>query len=181
MAKIFENNCIECNKNLVSRYAKRCIFCAAKFRVSNPLWREKQSDTKKGKIPKNLASLRWIPKMIGKHHSEETRKKMSLAHKGEKSYLWEGGKTKINNEIRRNVDYRIWRELVFKRDNYICQLCGIKGKYIQADHIKPFAYYPELRFELLNGRTLCIDCHKKTDTYMGRAVKINKQLYESCV
>lgn len=55
---------------------------------------------------------------------------------------------------------------------------GMKGNTINSgrkqsqDHIKPFAYYPDLRFELSNGRTLCIDCHKKTDTYF---YKISKQ------
>lgn len=46
---------------------------------------------------------------------------------------------------------------------------------MNADHIMPFAYFPDLRFELSNGRTLCLKCHQKTDTYMGRA----KALYES--
>ena len=31
---------------------------------------------------------------FGKHHSEETRKKMSDAHSGEKHYNWKGGITK---------------------------------------------------------------------------------------
>ena len=34
-----------------------------------------------------------------------------------------------------------------------------------ADHVKPWALYPELRYDLDNGRTLCVPCHKKTETY----------------
>lgn len=102
--------------------------------------------------------------------SIETRKKRSEAKLGEKSHFWKGGITKINLTIRNSLEYRLWRESVFKRDNYTCQICGVhsgNGKMVKlnADHIKSFAYYPELRFSLDNGRTLCEPCHKKTDTF----------------
>jgi 5-methylcytosine-specific restriction endonuclease McrA len=58
------------------------------------------------------------------------------------------------------------RVKIFERDNYICQLCFKRGGKLQADHIKPFAFFPKLRFILSNGRTLCINCHKTTDTYL---------------
>lgn len=60
---------------------------------------------------------------------------------------------------------RDWRTAVFKRDDYTCQLCNARGGRLQADHIKPFKEFPELRHDLANGRTLCIECHKKTPTY----------------
>lgn len=60
---------------------------------------------------------------------------------------------------------REWREKIFKRDNFTCQFCGQRGGRLQADHIKPYKEFPELRHVLSNGRTLCIDCHKKTPTY----------------
>lgn len=55
-----------------------------------------------------------------------------------------------------------WRALVFKRDDYTCQVCHKRGGYLEADHIKPWAFFPKLRFELSNGRTLCRGCHDKT-------------------
>jgi hypothetical protein len=105
----------------------------------------------------------------GKGHKvlESTRKKISLSTKGDKSHRWKGGLTPINNTIRHSVEYRLWREAVFKRDNYTCVWCGYKGE-LNADHIKPFAYYPELRFAIDNGRTLCVPCHKTTDTYKSK-------------
>lgn len=58
------------------------------------------------------------------------------------------------------------RSIRIKRDNWTCQNCGNrskKNKYIriEAHHIKPFAVFPELRFKLSNGITLCKKCHSK--------------------
>ena len=71
-------------------------------------------------------------------------------------------------KTRRSPEYRKWRKSVFERDDYTCQWCGMRGKTLNADHIKPFSYYPELRLNLDNGRTLCKPCHMKTDTWGGR-------------
>ena len=75
------------------------------------------------------------------------------------------GKTPANERVRKSAAYKAWRTLVFERDNYTCQHCEVRGGYLHADHIKPFALYPELRLEPSNGRTLCVPCHKKTGTY----------------
>lgn len=69
--------------------------------------------------------------------------------------------TPQNKRIRFSLEYALWREAVFKRDDWTCQHCGKRGGDIQADHIKPFSTHPELRFELSNGQTLCLKCHKK--------------------
>lgn len=66
------------------------------------------------------------------------------------------------------AEYRDWRKTVFARDDYTCLWCGKRGVELNADHIKPFALYPELRLEISNGRTLCVPCHETTDTYKGR-------------
>ncbi|MEK6828742.1 MAG: HNH endonuclease, partial [Nanoarchaeota archaeon] len=79
----------------------------------------------------------------------------------EKHWHWKGGITPIYLQIRASGKYKEWRKDVFKRDNYTCQICGKKGCYLEADHIKSFAQFPELRFDLNNGRTLCQPCHKE--------------------
>lgn len=89
--------------------------------------------------------------------------------RGEKSATWKGGITPINKKIRNSLQMQKWRKAVFERDNYTCKMCGQVGKYLNADHIKPFAYFPKLRFAISNGRTLCVPCHRKTDTYGGRS------------
>jgi hypothetical protein len=103
----------------------------------------------------------------GRKASIETRKKIGDAHRGSKSHYWKGGITKINKKLRNSLEYKLWRESVFERDNWTCVFCNIRGVSLHADHIKPFAYYPELRFAIDNGRTLCVPCHKTTDSYLN--------------
>lgn len=76
------------------------------------------------------------------------------------------GKCNDNLLFRASREYRNWVLAVFKRDNFTCVLCNDNsGSNLQADHIKDFALYPDLRLEITNGRTLCKECHKKTDNY----------------
>jgi hypothetical protein len=75
---------------------------------------------------------------------------------GSKNGNWKGG---ISLTSRYNYKYIVWRKSVFERDNYTCQICGIRGVYIQADHINSYSEYPDLRYDINNGRTLCVPCH----------------------
>ncbi len=92
---------------------------------------------------------------------EESRKKISESIKREKNPNWKGGITPENRKIRAGIDFRLWREAIFARDNWTCQDCNKKGIYLHPHHIKPFAKYPELRMAIDNGITLCINCHEK--------------------
>ena len=84
---------------------------------------------------------------------------------GKNCHFWRGGITEEHKALRMSLAYRQWRTAVFTRDDYTCQACKQRGVKLQADHELPFSLYPDLRFEVLNGRTLCIPCHKKTPTY----------------
>jgi ribosomal protein S27AE len=106
----------------------------------------------------------WLGKKFSKEHKNKKSIVMIGKRVGSKSPTWKGGITPINKKIRNSTEYKLWREAVFKRDNWTCVWCGATGN-IQADHIKRFSDFPELRFAIDNGRTLCIPCHKKTDTY----------------
>lgn len=116
----------------------------------------------------------FVPTFAGRKHSKKAKQKMSTVQKGkpklwrrgENSQFWKGGITKKNQVVRNSFEYKLWRIAVFERDKYTCIWCGYTGKELQADHIKPFAQYPELRFAIDNGRTLCKPCHKTTDTYL---------------
>ncbi len=122
----------------------------------------------KGKynIETSLMNLQKVDKL---KLAKENSLRMSNT-KGKDSPNWQGGKTAEHIKIRNSKEYAAWRISVFERDNYTCVLCGdSRGGNLQADHIKPFAYYPELRLNIDNGRTLCITCHKQTDTYLEKA------------
>ena len=91
--------------------------------------------------------------------------------KGEQHWNWKGGITKQNRLIRNSKEYKEWRMKVFQRDRFRCVICGYRSKKprdIRADHIKPFSEYPELRFDINNGRTLCLKCDLKNGWQLFR-------------
>lgn len=64
------------------------------------------------------------------------------------------------SEGRHCIEYKVWRKSVFERDDYTCQSCGARGVKINAHHRKQYAYFPDARYSLDNGVTLCVPCHK---------------------
>ena len=108
-------------------------------------------------------------------HTKEARIKISKSNCGSKSRFWRGGLVEVNQKIRHSMEYKLWREAVFERDNWTCVWCGERGGKLNADHIKPFALYPELRFAIDNGRTLCEKCHKTTETYGWKIINLKKE------
>lgn len=66
-----------------------------------------------------------------------------------------------NRQQRNSSKYVKWRNHVFERDNYTCQHCNQRGGELNAHHIKEFSKYPDKRFDLDNGLTLCVACHKE--------------------
>ena len=159
----------------------------------------------KGKTKENYEPLKIVSeKRKGIQFSEKHIKNLSKSHKGQKGYwkdkkmtqerrkrflkYWNSLKYKVrekhhnwkgNRELRKlirdgymNIN---WRTNVFKRDNFICQHCGYRGKGLIAHHIKPFAKILEEYkittleeadnckelWDINNGITLCKRCHTK--------------------
>lgn len=82
---------------------------------------------------------------------------------GDKHPNWQGGIQSQNTKIRRSLEYRSWVLEIFRKDSFTCQFCKEKEKVsgrLVADHIRPFSLFPQLRFDIQNGQTLCVDCHK---------------------
>lgn len=112
----------------------------------------------------------------GKKASEETKKKQSLIRLANPNRYWQNkkrpemtgdkhprwtGKTEETRLIRFSFEYNQWRKQVYERDDYTCVKCNIRGGKLNADHIKRFSEFPELRLDINNGQTLCIDCHRE--------------------
>lgn len=121
-----------------------------------------------------------------KNGGQNWNKGLRGLNSGEKSPNWKGGITPIILQIRHCFEYRQWRSDILTRDNYVCQFCGQRGGELVVDHFpKAFsqifhdnnikslqeALVCEEFWNINNGRTLCNECHKKTDTYLRRSIK----------
>jgi hypothetical protein len=134
---------------------------------------KKQPESQKIKVSKALtghpywsgpnAKLTQIKK--GERRSPSTEFK-----RGQKS--WNAGtSTNPDYSFRMSKTYADFRLKVLKRDNYTCQIGGERGGKLIVDHIKPYAFFKDERINMKNARTLCIKCHRKTDTYGYGAIK----------
>lgn len=157
------------------------------------------SDEYKAKIKPKMSEE--IKKKISKTQTGRKRKASSIKkmvttarkrgnYQGNKSPWWRGGLVKKKNLIRKSEKYKAWRSAVYKRDNYTCVQCS-STQDLNADHIIPFykliqdlinlegianlfekamAYAP--LWDISNGRTLCHKCHKDTETFGWKALKL---------
>lgn len=114
----------------------------------------------------------------------EVSRRASLARRGSKSHLWKGGRTALYLRVRTCLKMKAWRFSVFERDNYTCKHCGKRGGTLHADHITPMAKILTVAkvktleeaealtilWDVKNGRTLCVRCHRQTPSY-GRPLR----------
>ena len=116
-------------------------------------WDSGKRDDCKDKISKTLTG-RKRPEMTGDKHP-----------------MWKGGISPIRPHLMSQTEYKEWRRQVYKRDNYTCQRCGCnKSGSLNAHHIKEWAIYIDLRYDVSNGITLCKKCHIK----LHKWIKLNK-------
>ena len=111
-----KNNARYCLNKPKSEEIKKKISISLKKRYKNgyihPMKNNHHKESSKRKI--SIAHKGMIVSM-------ETRRKLSEANKGEKSYCYKGGVTSKNRIVRNGIEFRLWREAVFARDNYTCQ------------------------------------------------------------
>ena len=179
-----------------SRYQK----ISEKLKGRKITWAGKISDSMKGNQNSKGAkrSKQWIDNLKKRNTerivSEETKRKLSLINKGqwlkEKNPNWKGGYTeekRLRDEIEATLEYKLWRTAVFKRDNWTCQTCGKRGIKLNAHHIKRVidiikeyklktledAINCQELWDINNGVTLSVDCHKLAHKKICMKNKIN--------
>jgi len=89
----------------------------------------------------------------------------------------------LYKSIRETYKYRQWRSDIFTRDNFTCSICKKYGGELNADHypkrftdiIREYAIQTLQKalmckelWDISNGRTLCLVCHRQTDTWGRR-------------
>lgn len=128
--------------------------------------RRKMSEAHKARYQKDPTLAKRCGEALKLSLAGKTRKHSSVPllgrrfpeRGGPKHHNWKGGITAENTKDRRRFQ-KSYQPKVFLRDSYTCQVCEVTGGYLQVDHIKPWAEFPELRFDLNNCRTLCMACH----------------------
>lgn len=141
-------NCKQCNKQIRNSHARSQIFCS---RICSSKWNYKNSQKINGALKKSHLG-------------------------GKNNPRWQGGKTDPRKQLQNSKKHKEWRIAIFKRDNYTCQMCGQIGHELNADHIYSWKHYPEKFYDLDNGRTLCISCHRKTPNYGSKAWNYKRPL-----
>ena len=102
--------------------------------------------------------------MAGRKFTKEHKEKLSKSHKGQTAWnkgIYTSKTKKWYHRLRKTVAYYEWRKAVFKRDNWTCQKCGIRGGYLEPHHIVLIKDDKSKALLVSNGITLCKECHKK--------------------
>lgn len=182
------------DKSRVDGLSTKCKDCT---RVKQRVDRHSIQSSFKGKHHTLESKLKIREKALGRKsprkgipRTEEEKIKISNAVKkkakrGEENPNWKGGVSNKRNLDMAAFEYRKWRDSVFRRDKYTCQHCGFdKGGIIEAHHIKPYYEYPELRYNVDNGITLCRNCHilihtkdKEKREKWQKAIEKNKEKF----
>jgi len=155
--------CTDCGKKWTKREdslpywkGRRCIPCARVEVGARPELQEVRRQN-------GIAVMRRVGRL--------PLPKLENRRRGPSHHNWRGGITSEHMVIRHSMETKEWRLTVFARDGFQCVACGVgrEGK-ITADHIQPFSLFPELRFTVSNGRTLCRSCHEKYGAMVRKGV-----------
>lgn len=121
---------------------------------------------------------------LGKKLTDQHKRKISIAHTGEKHWNWIEDRTQLKKDEYRNCSaHREWSRQIKNRDGWRCKISnGSCSGRVEAHHILNWKDYSELRYELNNGITLCHAHHprkraeeKRLSPYFQDLVSVSKK------
>jgi len=161
------------------KYGLRAILNDSQYRKGKPNPKNEYPRTQKqlevlrisniGRIPwnKGLGNKSFKCLVCGKKVSDKSYRRKKFCSKeckdlyshlmrGENHWNYKGKNDKLQ---RTWSQYKEWHRKVLEKDNFTCQVCGKRGGKLEVHHIKSFADYPDLRFEVSNGIAVHKTCH----------------------
>lgn len=138
-------------RRLIGENTRRCLT----GRPQTEELRKKRGDAHKGKPKPAWLRAKWSRALLGRLRPDLS---------GPNHYNWKGG----TDPDRRGMDGKAWRwaMAVKRRDQFTCQRCGLTSKSgMHAHHLWSFRDYPEKRYDVENGVTLCRRCHFAKGTH----------------
>ena len=117
--------------------------------------------------PTEETLLKITAKTRGQKRSDATKEKMRQAAlqrvKEGRHNFYNPDREQVSVGKRNDGTYLEWSRSIKRRDGWRCQLKDEAcSKKVIAHHIKVWAKYPELRYEVTNGITLCTSHHPRT-------------------
>ncbi len=100
---------------------------------------------------------------------------------GKNHPCWNHELTEEDRSTNRNLlpELKEWRTEIYKRDNYVCQVCGYnKGGILTAHHKNGWDSFKNQRFDVNNGVTCCEKCHKNFHYIYGYGHNTEEQWKE---
>jgi len=147
----------------------RVVSMKTRLKISKASGKGKNSRMWKGGLPKCIDCGKELVNYSAKRchkHSPRAR------------FIGQILKTDESKLFRKRIEYRLWRESIFKRDDWTCKKCGIKGGKLHPHHVQNFSKYLELRFDINNGITLCVKHHQEFHKIYGKGDNNVVQLLE---
>lgn len=128
------------------------------------LWQDPEY-RKKVMVRKSVLGMHWKIKDTSKMHKSPWNKGLKgSTPNGANHYRWIKDRSllKVNENKAYDVKYIYWAREVKKRDNRKCKIANQDCKgHLTSHHILPWRDYPELRYEVNNGITLCHHHHPR--------------------
>ena len=155
-----------CSAATISNRLKEHGLCARSYHEAlvgrENTWAHKTADKLRGKKRPGVGGRKKGCVGWSKGLTKQTDARLQKTGKQKQNHwAWKGGVSSINALIRQTPTYKQWRKDVFERDNFTCRKCFQRGGNLEAHHIEEFALNHDLRFNVDNGLTLCVKCHKE--------------------